>query len=329
MHRFLFALAGGLALLAAAGQGWAAPAEADPSNEYRVTPAAGPWMIIVKSYKGPTAAELAHELILMLRRRDNLPAYLFVFGEDEKRKQEEYLAHVHQLCPDVAHPRVKYVRVELEYGVLVGGYPDIDSAHRGLDGVKRLKPPDERKLMDLMTNLEPAGDHRSVVKVAPINPFVTAFVVHNPTVPQEQVDRSKPDPALRELNNGRPYNLLRCPKPWTLAIKDFPGATTLQPRSATGSFLNMIGLGKADEVLDAGGKQAEEVARVLHETMKLDTYVLHTRHSSIVTVGSFDGQDDPQLQQMQRQLANLQLKTGEVVMLQCFAQPVPMQVPPH
>jgi hypothetical protein len=286
-------------------------------------------MIIVKSYKGPTAEELAHELILMLRRRDNLAAHLFVFGEEEKRKQEEYLAHVHQLCPDVAHPRVKYVRVELEYGVLVGGYPDIDSARRALDDVKRLKPPDSRKLMDLMTNLEPAGDQKSVVKVAPINPFVTAFVVHNPTVPLEQADRNKPDPALRELNDGRPYNLFRCGKPWTLAVKDFPGATTLQPRSSTGSFLGMIGLGKADAVLDAGSKQAEEVARVLHETMKLDAYVLHTRRSSVVTVGGFDGPEDPQLQQMQRQLANLQLKNGQVVLLQCFAEPVPMQVPPH
>jgi hypothetical protein len=329
MHRFLLALAGGLALLAAAGPGRAGPVEADPSNEYRVTPAAGPWMIIVKSYKGPTAAELAHELILMLRRRDNLLAYLFVFGEDDKRKQEDYLAHVHQFCPDVARPRVKYVRVELEYGVLVGGYPDIDTARRALDDVKRLKPPDSRKLMDLMTNIEPTPEQKSVVKVAPINPFVTAFVVHNPTVPQEQVDRSKPDPALRELNEGRPYNLFRCPKPWTLAVKDYPGAAVLQPRSASGSFLNMIGLGKGSEVLDAGGKQAEEVARVLHETMKLDAYVLHTRRSSIVTVGGFDSQDDPKLQQMQRQLANLQLKNGQVVLLQCFAEPIPMSVPPH
>jgi hypothetical protein len=329
MYRFLFALASGLALLAAAGPGRAAPVEADPNNEYRVTPEAGPWMIIVKSYKGPTAPDMAHELILMLRRRDNLPAYLFVFGEEEKKKQEEYLQRVHQLCPDVAHPRLKYIRVELEYGVLVGGYPDIDVAHRALDSVKRLKPPDDRKLMDLMTNLEPAGEQKSVVKVAPINPFVTAFVVHNPTVPVQQADRNKPDPALSELNDGRPYNLFKCGKPWTLAVKDFPGATSIQPRSSGSSFLSMLGLGKADEVLDAGAKQAEEVARVLHETMKLDAYVLHTRRSSVVTVGGFDGPDDPQMQQMQRQLANLQLKAGQVVLMQCFAEPVPMQVPPH
>jgi hypothetical protein len=329
MHKFLFAVAGGLALLAAAGPGRAAQVEADPNKDYRITQEAGPWMIIVKSYKGPTAEQLAHELILMLRHRDNMPAYLFVFGEEEKRKQEEYLAHIHQLCPDVAHPRVKYVRVELEYGVLVGGYPDIDTARRALDDVKRLKPPDSRKLMDLMTNLEPAGDKRSVVKVAPINPFVTAFVVHNPTLPQAQVDRNKPDPDLGKLNNGRPYNLFRSGKPWTLAVKDFPGATTLQARSATSSFLSMIGMGQADAVLDAGAKQAEEVARVLRETMKLDAYVLHTRRSSVVTIGAFDGPDDPQLQQMQRQLANLQLKSGQVVVLQCFAEPVPMQVPPH
>ena len=41
------------------------------------------------------------------------------------------------------------------------------------------------------------------------------------------------------------------------------------------------------------------------------------------------GPDDRHLQEMQRQLANLQLKNGQVVLLQCFAEPIPMSVPPH
>src|SRR5690242_15541426 len=100
MRRSLFALVGVVAVLVAAGPGRAAPrVEADPNNEYRVTPDAGPWLIIVKCYKGPPAAQLAHDLILMLRTRDNLPAYLFVRGEEERRQQEEYVARIRQLCP--------------------------------------------------------------------------------------------------------------------------------------------------------------------------------------------------------------------------------------
>jgi hypothetical protein len=67
--------------------------------------------------------------------------------------------------------------------------------------------------------------------------------------------------------------------------------------------------------------QAHEVARVLRD-MHFDAYVLHTRYSSIVTVGGYDTVNDPLLLQNQRHLASLQL--GSV---QMFATPMPMQVP--
>ncbi len=196
MRKSLLALAGGLALLAA-GPGRAAPVEADPNQEYRVTPEAGAWMICAHCYVGPNARELSHELILMLRRRDHLPAFVFVKGEEEKRQQEEYIRMMHEKCPDVPNLRIRHVRIEEQYAVLIGGWPDIDSARRALDNVKRLKPPDDEKLMDILTAIEPAEDGKGQIKKAAMNPFVGSFVVRNPTVPQETVDRSKPDPAIR------------------------------------------------------------------------------------------------------------------------------------
>jgi hypothetical protein len=324
MSKSLLALAGGLALLAA-GSGRAAPVEADPNQEYRVTPEAGAWMICAHCYVGPNAPALAHELVLMLRRRDHQPAYIFVKGEEERRQQEENIRHMHELCPDVPNLRIRHVRIEEQYAVLiggVGGWPDIDSARRALDDVKRLKPPDDEKLMDVLTAIEPAGDGKGRVKKAPLNPFASSFVVHNPTIPQEAVDRSKPDPALKELNLGRPYNLLNCGHPWTLAVKEFQGAAVVQSRSTAGEIMARLGLGsRSDDLLVASAKQAEEVARVLRE-MKFDAYVLHTRFSSVVSVGAFDKPDDPRLGQLQRQLAGLKLGP-----IQCFAQPQPMQVP--
>jgi hypothetical protein len=325
MRRSLFALVGVVAVLASAVPGRAAPrVDADSDNEYRVTPEAGPWLIIVKTYKGPLAPQLAHELILLVRKRDNLPAYLFVRGEEERRQQEEQINQIRRLCPDVPNARIRRVRIDPEYAVLVGGYPDIDSARRALNDIKRLSPPDDERLMDKLTAVGPApgGGGKGVVRVAAANPFVTGFVVPNPMVPQEPVDRSKPDPALKALNEGRPYNLLACRHPWTLVIKDFQGAAVLQSQSSSGSFLgSLFGVGDKD-VLAASGQQAEEVARVLREHLHFDAYVLHTRTSSIVTVGAYDSSDDPRLRQVQRQLANLQLGP-----IQCFAQPLPMQVP--
>jgi hypothetical protein len=61
-------------------------------------------------------------------------------------------------------------------------------------------------------------------------------------------------------------------------------------------------------------------------------YVLHTRHNSVVTVGAFDGMDDPKLKMVQQQLARLSFRdkaTGLSVQeqLKMFAQPMPMEVP--
>jgi hypothetical protein len=323
MRRSLFAMVGVVALLTVAVPA-EARVEADPNNEYRVTPDAGPWMIIVKTYKGPQGAQLAHELTLMIRGRDNVPAYLFVKGEEEQRQQEAYIQKVRELCPDVPNPRIRRVRIDIEYAVLVGGYPDIDAARRALDGIKRLRPPDDERLMDKLTTVVPApdGEHKGMVQVDPVNPFVGAFVVPNPTVPPEKADRSKPDAVLKTLNAGRPYNLFNCGHPWTLVIKDFQGASVIQPTSASGGIMDWLPFGRgSSDVLTAAGKQAEEVARVLRE-MKFEAYVLHTRTSSIVCVGGYDSPDDGQLHQVQRQLANLQLGP-----IQCFAQPMPMEVP--
>jgi hypothetical protein len=62
--------------------------------------------------------------------------------------------------------------------------------------------------------------------------------------------------------------------------------------------------------------------------------VLHTRRSSLVTVGAFDSADDPQLKEMQKLLATSlrmgQPADGKAVdpqQLQFFAQPLPMKVP--
>ena len=64
----------GLALLAGLiVTGWTSPGygrvECDPNNEYPISPAAGPWMIIVQSYSGDVARDQAHKLVVELRAK--------------------------------------------------------------------------------------------------------------------------------------------------------------------------------------------------------------------------------------------------------------------
>jgi hypothetical protein len=42
----------------------------------------------------------------------------------------------------------------------------------------------------------------------------------------------------------------------------------------------------------------------MRKSFQLDAYVLHTRHSSIVTVGGFDSLSDPRMRSTQEMLVN-------------------------
>ena len=62
--------------------------EADPQKDYQLTERQGPWMILAATFSGEGAEDQARELMLELRRRYKLPAYVykkrFDFGDDAK-----------------------------------------------------------------------------------------------------------------------------------------------------------------------------------------------------------------------------------------------------
>ncbi len=112
-------------------------------------------------------------------------------------------------------------------------------------------------------------------------------MTRNPTVQQQQeLAVRKADPALKEFNADEEYSLLKCPKPYTLLVKEYMGATTIENSSGKGDggFLGVFGLGgkKPGEALDAAAKQAHETARALRQ-LHFDAYVLHTRHRAALS----------------------------------------------
>jgi hypothetical protein len=56
--------------------------------------------------------------------------------------------------------------------------------------------------------------------------------------------------------------------------------------------------------------------------LEFDAYVLHTRTNSMVTIGGFDREDDPKMQQVAAHLARLNLGP-----LDLNTKPVPMEIP--
>ena len=324
MKRFLFALAGVLAFL---GRPAAAHArvEADPNKEYPITPEAGPYVICVKAYIGGSAHEMANRLTLHLRQ-NNWPAYVFDYTAEERRVAKEWLDARYANVPPDLRPH-KTIRVEEQWGVLIGGYRDFDSASSDIANVKKTKEPPTKDVdfVDVETR-----------QAFQLSAYAQCIATRNPMVRVQKTDPSAADPAWKRLNDGRPYNLLtKCGKPWTLAVAQFQGRGVIQPRSASSKLLDVIGLGgKSGDVLEASAAQAEEVARYLKENMHLETYVLHTRTGSVVTVGGYESPDDPGMKQMVNRLSVedpvTHKRTGlefRGTNIRLFDQPMPMKVP--
>jgi hypothetical protein len=334
-------LVAGLALV-----GWAdlsfGKVECDPNNEYLVTPDAGAWMVIVQSYSGDMARDQSHKLVLELRSKYNLNAYVFNRGKKERDEQEEEMRKRREQQLDFLKQRgleadmpfrMKHVRIEEQYAVLVGGpYKDMESARKGLDHLRKLPTPSKELVDKVVVAGTDASGRPTQVESVPVNPFLRAFVVPNPTVPVQKPEE-KPDTFLKQLNAEEPYSVFTCGKPWTLAVKEFYGENRVVPRSTPVEMFEKLLGKKGPDTLNASAMQAHELAKVMRKYMNLDAYVLHTRHGSVVTIGAYDSKDDPRLVQNQKRFTNFQFVTQQqggaqrAPDIRFFPIPLPMEVP--
>jgi hypothetical protein len=280
-------------------------------------------MICAACYVGEQAPQLAHDLVLEIRTRYNLPAYVINRGEEERRRQREELKRLHERYPD-SHVPLHTTRVEDQCAVLIGGYKDMETARRALKDIKKLQPSSE-KLMHPWAEVfipKKEGEEGKIVE-GYMNPFLNGFVVRNPTAPLERPVENKSDHFLKDLNAHESLSVLKCKKPWTMVVATFQGLQVIQAKSQEpeGFFEKLLGKSGGD-TLEASGHNARNLANALRK-LNFEAYVLHTRWGSIVTIGCYDRSDDPQMGQVQRSLASLQLGQG----LNLMAQPLPMEIP--
>jgi hypothetical protein len=314
-----------------------APAAANP---FPLTAEAGEWLICAAHYQGPNGPDLSRQVCGELRDRHHLQAFIYNRGAEERRKQEEEWEKLKQQMHG-APVRRRTVRIPDTYAVLVGGFRDQNAASDYLPRIRALPLPQlklegnsDLKPYDLMIQEE--VDPRTKKKVqrwAPVNPFLAAMVVRNPLVPHTGPAKPRWDPFWKQLNADEEYSLLKNPKQYTLLVKEYLGTRTIQQQPVKSSpFLDLIGLGgsKSGEGLMGCAMQAHELARFLRlPQLGFRSYVLHTRTSSIVTVGEFSGPDDPELERLQRQLANLRFGTrnGQDDPIGLLPTPLPIEVP--
>jgi hypothetical protein len=259
-------------------------------------------------------------MAMELRNTYRLNASVYNHGAEERRKEYERVRAIvqeqQQFIKDkgaLAYPiRVRHIRIEEQCAVLVGGYRSDDEAKSALQNIRKLPPPDPKKVrlavwhtgkdedtastQNINAKFEPLKDGQQGY----VNPFKRAFVGRNPSIKMERpADWDKLDLAvLRKLNRDEPFSLLNCPKPVTIVVKQIITPAVIQQKSPSGKILDAMGLGgQAGERIDAAGLSAHNLAEALRK-MKLDAFVLHTKNSSIVTVGAFNSTKDQELQSM-------------------------------
>lgn len=322
--------------------GLATPApQATPNHPWYIRPENGAWMICVKSYTGPQAQKLAEELAAEVRQNYKAAAYLFEWGAEERQKEEARRSAVRtelerqnapfldlqkqleakaksegsEFIPTPLKLRVPKVEYREQWAVLVGGFKDMDTARKGLDIVHQWPTPQGKHLLDQAVIARPAGDKAAEREDAYINPFATALVVPNPSI-RRSVPGQPPmvDPLLVKLNEAEPLNLMKAKKGWTLMVKAFTVPSKVQTRDDERNAMTKIfGNGTDPAVmLEATAKQSRSLADALrHKDMKpapLETFILHTRTGSLVTVGEFDSAEDPALLAMKQQLLGMTFK---------------------
>ena len=304
-----------------------------PPSQWAVRPECGEWLICVKSFTGPQARQFAEEMAADVQAAHKWPVFLFERGAEDRQKEERRRQLIRQVqyereAPfialreqmrakaeaegrdfDATPPTIKVPKVEIaeQWAVLVGGFKDMDSASKALAGVRRWPAPTNKPHLLEQAAVVAAG--ATEADTAYLNPYANAMVVRNPSVRRADAGQPPPvDPGLKRWNEEEPYSLLKCPKKYTLIVKQFSVPMRTQTKdSDPGMFDRLFRGSKGAEYLQATAQQAHALAKALRDkNMRphpFDTYVLHVKTGSLVTVGGFDDLDDPELLRLQQTLS--------------------------
>lgn len=343
----------------------------DTPHPWAVKPENGAWMILVKGYVGPESRAMAEALCKDIREAHKVAAYLFERNGEERKREQQLQEAIRKKAEEDAQPflrtmeqekkraeaqgmvfvpsapRIKVPKplhpVQEQWAVMIGGFPTADAARKALDQVRKLPPPKDTRLLEQAFIAPPAekGAPAPQAQTAFLNPYASAMVLPNPTNKAAAEDRSKLDPFMVELNKDVPNGLLSARKPWTLIVKSFSTPTRLVGKEGgNGNIFDRAtgALAKKHNYLDLTAAQATQLCETLrHRDMKpapLESFVLHHRTGSIVTVGQFDAADDPELLKLQTTLRGMTFqvmdeKTRTTTTERMFDSVSPFPVPRH
>ena len=315
---------------------WAQAPNQQVPTDYWLTAKNGQYVIYMASFRGDEAQSLAVDLVTELRKTHKLPAFVFrrldedALAEKERLRQE----YIRRYGADAAK-NMKKVMVLEEYAVVVGQYANQDAARKDLDRIKKIPKPTNLPIFSSLQvwtdprNKDAQGQMYGVgdqIKEKKFDTFNFAFVTRNPLMPR--MAHNQPDNALQVLNQAEKYSLLNCKKPYTLVVMEFRAPVEIK-ESKPSVFDQAVLSGSrspyapSQNYLEYSLNLAQRLSEVLRDNGRgYEAYLLHTRTSTLVTVGAFDGPDDQKLLETKKQLAGM-----EVAGVKLLQVPYPCKVP--
>jgi len=263
--------------------------DADPDKDYRVGEENGPWMIMACPFSGEGAEQQARELVLELRKRYKLEAYVhpveFELGDARPRGLNRY--------GDPLTGRFRNGSQLKEYAVMVGNYPSADDPEiqKALQKLKYSHPECLEIGEDRQTNRSLAGWRMTQKQLQKIigsekqatGPMGHAFATRNPTLPKDYFAAPGVDKLVVEMNQNVTHSLLKCQGKYTVQVATFKGNVFIEPEK-----IREIESGKkVESKLAKAARQAHELTEALR-LKGYEAYEFHDRYSSAVTVGSFN-----------------------------------------
>jgi hypothetical protein len=292
--------------------------EADPDKKYELKQDNGPWSIMACSFTGPDAAKQAHDLVLELRRRNKLEAYVYEHDfalEDPNQSALSATAspYRHQYRQFAQQPNQYKDGAIKEIAVMVGNYSAIDDpeAQATLDKIKSLEPEclqhkeqasqsDPltvlRKTQDdiwknIQTSREEIGKHlrTGCVLQGPkhLGPLSHGLITRNPLLPEDYFVQPGLDDFVIKLNEGLDNSLLKCKAKYTVQVAHFTGEIIIERQRVVDIESGRAEGPEKKQTLADAARKAHELTIALR-VKGYEAYEFHDRYCSLVTVGSFD-----------------------------------------
>jgi hypothetical protein len=268
--------------------------EGVPATAHRLTTQQGPWMIFAASFAGESAEEEALTLATEMRKRWRLPAYVYSERFDFSQPVQAI-----GLREDGTRLKLKH-RLPIAYdeiAVLVGNFPAVNDPQlqKTLDFVKHVKSPVlEGNLQRERTSMRYAGlrswqrRNSTDEKERKKGLMGQAFVTRNPLLPEEFFAPKGIDAMVASMNSGVEHSLLECPGNYSVRIAAFRGTVLIDQREVK----EALATNRFESRLVEAAEKAHRLTEILRKR-KVEAYLFHDRHESIVTVGSFESMGTP------------------------------------